>query len=469
MAVLLPGNTAKATDPSPSQATAPVPAAPSTSGTPRVLRSSRPGVAGAASQNVVDTSAWPLFNLADNTCIVVRGSANEAPVVKTACDQDYIDQYWSLEPAADAGYYRVRNSNSNKCLVVRGNRGETPAIQFDCADYLDQQWVVIEDTTFQVFMLRNRNSQLCLVLRTSQSDARGVTCDAQYRDQWWRRGLPFSPGRYNSMTKPVYFVHGYSPDGKGFNNRNWYWRDALNVFNPAFSGPLGKGWTFCYYDLDTECDLKVPGDQNRSIEAIGADLAWEIYDHFSRFRVSVDIVAHSMGGLVARAALTGVNKGLPTFPPYLYVEDAITLSTPHGGAPIGSFCPIAPCPRQVEEMQTNSSFLTWLEDTPEGATGTDWTLFGFDDDLTVPAWKAVPTDQGNDEHKVIYFEDQFLPKKDAHMNLLFAAPYTYDYIRCDFYNQDTCTMADRNTFIRHYEDEGPLKLAAYASYWVTTY
>jgi pimeloyl-ACP methyl ester carboxylesterase len=254
------------------------------------------------------------------------------------------------------------------------------------------------------------------------------------------------------MTKPTYFVHGYSDDGKGFDARNWYWRGTQQIFGPAFSGPLGRSWTYCYYSADTNCDLLVSGDREKSIKTLGAELAWEIFDHFSRFRASVDIVAHSMGGLIARAALTGVNKGDPAFPPYLYVEDVVTLSTPHRGAPAGAFCKVAPCPRQVKEMRKNSSFLRWLEDTPEGATGTDWTLIGFDDDLTAPVWSAVPKDMRNTQHKVI----------------LFTTTDGYDYIRCDYYSTG-CNMADRDTYFQSFDVEGPLKHAAYASNWAFTH
>ena len=44
----------------------------------------------------------------------------------------------------------------------------------------------------------------------------------------------------------------------------------------------------------------------------------------------MDIVAHSMGGLIARVALLGSAQGWEGFPPKLDVNNVVTLSTPHG-------------------------------------------------------------------------------------------------------------------------------------------
>ncbi|MFJ2591339.1 esterase/lipase family protein, partial [Streptomyces sp. NPDC087538] len=51
---------------------------------------------------------------------------------------------------------------------------------------------------------------------------------------------------------------------------------------------------------------------------------------------TVDLVGHSMGGLIIRAALAGYAKGDPTWPDTLYVEDVVTLGTPHKAAWLGA-------------------------------------------------------------------------------------------------------------------------------------
>src|SRR5262249_51798749 len=161
-----------------------------------------------------------------------------------------------------------------------------------------------------------------------------------------------------------------------------------------FSGPLARAWTWCFYSKDINCDLKNGHDRNTSIKVLGQELAQEIWDHFSRYGIPVDVVAHSMGGLIIRAAIKGTQAHEAGFPPYLYVEDVSTLSTPHRGtANWGSTFVCSD--QQCQDMKPGSSFFSWLGATyngyqpgenPQSAMGTDWTLIGFDDDQVVSAW-----------------------------------------------------------------------------------
>jgi hypothetical protein len=448
----------------------PVPSTPSTTRTPSLLRSSRPGAAASqvTASGVVDASSWPIANYAGNGCIVARGPDNEAPVVKTGCSLTYIDQYWSLV-SVGSGYYQVRNSNSGKCIVVRGNVYNTAAVQYTCASYIDQHWVIVEDTTGRYFMVQNRASGMCLVLRASENNARQVTCDQQYIDQWWQRGMPSAPARTNDLAKPVYFVHGYTDNGSGFDANGAYWGTMISDYiydgSPSgFSGPIARAWTFCYYSADTNCDLKVTGDRNRAVKDVGADLAWEIYDHFSKFNVAVDAVGHSMGGLVIRAAITGVQKGDPAFPPYLYVEDVTTLSTPHRGDPAAGGCVFTQC----YDMRSGSAFLTWLNDNAQASSGTDWTLIGFDDDLLVPVWSSVPDNMPSVGHKVIYDAGQVLPKIYAHMDQLQRTSGSYNYSYCDYFSTG-CSMGSRGSFYHVTAGLDPGRMTRYGNYYMSVY
>jgi len=70
----------------------------------------------------------------------------------------------------------------------------------------------------------------------------------------------------------------------------------------------------------------------------------------------VDVVAHSMGGLVLRCYLSGKQDTAGMFQPpaATHVRKAVFLATPHFGTPIASLLPLI---TQVEEMASGSEFL----------------------------------------------------------------------------------------------------------------
>jgi Putative serine esterase (DUF676) len=100
----------------------------------------------------------------------------------------------------------------------------------------------------------------------------------------------------------------------------------------------------------------------------------------------VDVLGYSMGGLIARDAVARTQAHLPGYPPYVIVEDAVTLGTPHLGTLLG--CGAAEC----TEMLPVSPFLLTLNvigQLPAGRGGTDWTVIGSDADGTVPGLSAT--------------------------------------------------------------------------------
>ncbi|MEU4769767.1 hypothetical protein AB0H12_41760 [Actinosynnema sp. NPDC023794] len=208
-----------------------------------------------------------------------------------------------------------------------------------------------------------------------------------------------APARDNSAARPVYFVHGYSFLGNppGHNCWDGYWRtlgDAMRSY-----GWTGSYHTVGFYRGDTNCNTKIlDGDRDTPIQELGRLLAWNIYTSFSKSNISVDVVAHSMGGLVTRAALTGVARKESGWPPYLYIEDVVTLSTPHKGARGAGICGVFT--RQCQDMTEGSPFLRWLYNAPQSAQGTDWTLIGAEDDDIVSNESAVGMSGAG--HTVIY-------------------------------------------------------------------
>jgi pimeloyl-ACP methyl ester carboxylesterase len=109
-----------------------------------------------------------------------------------------------------------------------------------------------------------------------------------------------------------------------------------------------------------------------SITEISRLLAWYVYRHYSSKHVAVDIVGHSMGGLIMVDALKRV--GQRGFPPYLLVRDAVTISAPFGGIPARKVCPL-----QCRQMEYGSGYLAALNHraaAPHGSGGTQWTVLG---------------------------------------------------------------------------------------------
>jgi uncharacterized protein (TIGR03437 family) len=85
---------------------------------------------------------------------------------------------------------------------------------------------------------------------------------------------------------------------------------------------------------------------------------------------TVDIVAHSMGGLVLRAFLSGKQDGSGVFQPpaATHVRKAVFLATPHAGTPIASLAVAALLgfKQQLDEMASGSSFLFGLDTWNQG-------------------------------------------------------------------------------------------------------
>jgi hypothetical protein len=82
------------------------------------------------------------------------------------------------------------------------------------------------------------------------------------------------------------------------------------------------------------------------------------------------------------------------YPPALYVEDVVTLATPHHGTPwYSAVCQTTQC----TDMFPNSFLMHWLHQGPESTQGTDWTLTGsygdgIVDEASAGAWDNIRID-----------------------------------------------------------------------------
>ena len=207
-------------------------------------------------------------------------------------------------------------------------------------------------------------------------------------------------GRTNTKDKITIFVHG-------FNGRNCTqdWRELmLDMRANGFTGPF---YVVKFLTSDTPCDLSgIPNASNVSLfnygahtgpyghEGTGHDndtdirhLAWHFANWLNAYVPDdppVDVVAHSMGGLIVRFAL-GKQTGQW---PALNIEDVVTLGTPHGGVNFASWTGSF----QGTQMEPDSYTIWWLAQyagNPQGSDGTEWTIVGSSGDVVVPRGSAT--------------------------------------------------------------------------------
>ncbi|WP_084161314.1 alpha/beta fold hydrolase [Nocardia sp. BMG51109] len=222
---------------------------------------------------------------------------------------------------------------------------------------------------------------------------------------------------------PVYLVHGYNDSGHS--DCASLWGNAIDYFT---SKGMDKSsiHTVGYYAGDSNCDVDLgDADTNTRIKDVAAALANHIYNTNTRTGRSVDIVAHSMGGLVTRVALLGSAMGWEGFPAKLKVGDVVTLATPHQGIIEKSKYHSV----QWDSMVPGSKFLEVLQ-APENrldqnwAQGVDWSFVGSDEDKTVNGDSGIDKDRPA-QHKYRYLSDE---KHDlSHTNMRTLAPGGGEY------------------------------------------
>ncbi|HXC49606.1 MAG TPA: hypothetical protein VN634_01860 [Candidatus Limnocylindrales bacterium] len=218
-----------------------------------------------------------------------------------------------------------------------------------------------------------------LLLHGRQCHANYTSNDKNHmQTDWWRNAdstlesLGWS-GSGISVIKMGYYSDTYTVNGAS-NYDVW----ALKHWKGSASGNTSNH--NLHFDR-TGCHVKWSGDADWShtgkcdIRHLAYHVAWAIYNKYTSNGESVDVVAHSMGGLVIRYALQQVQAGHADFPPSLMIEDVVTVSTPHGG--INPTLNGWDCDDfQTSQMAVGSTFLTSLSSHPAGTGGTDWTAIG---------------------------------------------------------------------------------------------
>jgi pimeloyl-ACP methyl ester carboxylesterase len=202
------------------------------------------------------------------------------------------------------------------------------------------------------------------------------------------------------VNRPLVLVHGHEADSGVKCNKTW--KDLMAHYR--WYGYRGSFHPVQYYRGDTACtDYFGAGNSpeimnatsSTKIQSVAKAFAWYVYDRFNRKGVPVNIVAHSMGGLVVRYAIDQVQRKKPGWPPYFVAPSVVTFGTPHDGIWLGpSFagCRFSGDSPQCRQMDRSSSFIEYLRDharNPQGGYGTWWSVAGSHADDTVDEGSAV--------------------------------------------------------------------------------
>jgi len=204
--------------------------------------------------------------------------------------------------------------------------------------------------------------------------------------------VPGAAARTDTADKPIYLVHGHA-GGSATDCAQWKTlRDAFRSW-----GSTGAFKTVAFYYRDQHCNTNIslsgsPAPRHRvvargahkrgshtsnaPIAHLAYHLAWNIYDTYSKRGRPVDVIAHSMGGLIIRYAVAATQRHEFDFPPYLLVEDVVTMGAPHGG--LRGYIP-QDISAEVNEMTRGSKLLRYLERNawnPQARDATDWLTMG---------------------------------------------------------------------------------------------
>ncbi|MGB3442701.1 MAG: hypothetical protein WBA97_28490 [Actinophytocola sp.] len=227
-----------------------------------------------------------------------------------------------------------------------------------------------------------------------------------------------APAQASAAAAPtVYFVHGYNDSGGS--DCESLWANAVDHFKKQGRESLK---TVAYYQGDTKCDVDVANATTGTrIKHVAAAFANYVYDHHTSKGESIEIVAHSMGGLVSRVAMLGSAKGWEGFPKgKLKVSDIVTLATPHQGIIDKDKYDST----QWDSMVPGSTFMDVLHEPAnrldqDWAAGTDWSFAGSDED------KTVNYDSGIDKGYHADHKYRYLPDADydiSHTNIRLLGP-----------------------------------------------
>ena len=194
-----------------------------------------------------------------------------------------------------------------------------------------------------------------------------------------------------STATPALFLHGFGTDG--WDCRGWFTTMRNQMRADGWTGDLD---TIKFYDRDYNCNVDIRGAStggpqvnytaNTPIDLVGRDLAWYIHTRYSSRGGYVNLVGHSMGGLVIRDAVSKSAAGWSGYPPALKVSRVVTFSTPYDGARLdgSQFC--SDLLYQCVQMRSKGPYLLGLPNNVGTAT---WLALGSNSDPLVSCRSAL--------------------------------------------------------------------------------
>jgi pimeloyl-ACP methyl ester carboxylesterase len=167
------------------------------------------------------------------------------------------------------------------------------------------------------------------------------------------------------------------------------------VFRMRQAGVSGRMVKVGFYTGDRGCDVNLRSygsfDERGSWKEIAGALSAYIHLEYTARGVTVDVVGHSMGGLIIRAAVLGAQIHEPGFSSPIDVRTVVTLGTPHDGAAWYSrLCRVGQC----SSLRPSSPDIAWLhrDGRPQGIAGTEFTVIASRADRITPSPSGLHMD-----------------------------------------------------------------------------
>jgi hypothetical protein len=199
----------------------------------------------------------------------------------------------------------------------------------------------------------------------------------------------------------VLLLHGYNPTSTSTDCGRTFDHMVARMRQAGVSERMVK---VGYYSGDRGCDVSLRSyggfDDRGSWKEIAKALSAYIRVEYTARGVAVDVVGHSMGGLIIRAAVLGAQIHEPGFSTPIDVRNVVTLGTPHDGAAwYSKLCRLGQC----SSLRPGSSDITWLNQDghPQGLRGTEFTVIASRVDRVTPDPSGLHMDLPA-SHKITY-------------------------------------------------------------------